>query len=182
MRVCGIPECGAKHHAHGRCKHHYDQIRKIVEADYEYMLGARIENNSKLMPSGCVEWQGAYYNSGYGCIKVRGQTKLVHRVVWERAHGPIPEDMCICHHCDNRRCIGLDCMFKGTAKDNSEDMVRKGRQASGIKNGRAKFTWHGIARVKRLLAEEKSERKIALDFGVHHSTINDIARGKSWVS
>jgi hypothetical protein len=35
------------------------------------------------------------------------QMRLVHRVAWEAAHGPIPADMTVDHLCHNRKCLRL---------------------------------------------------------------------------
>ena len=59
---------------------------------------------------------------GRGGIKYRG-----HRLVWEEINGSIPEGILVCHSCDNRRCINPDHLFLGMAKDNTQDMMKKGR-------------------------------------------------------
>jgi hypothetical protein len=43
--------------------------------------------------------------------------------------------MVICHHCDNPRCVRLAHLFLGTPADNVHDMHRKGRGATGDRNG-----------------------------------------------
>jgi hypothetical protein len=53
---------------------------------------------------------------------------IEYRAVWERANGPIPEGMFVCHRCDNPRCVNVDHLFLGTAFDNNHDMIAKGRQ------------------------------------------------------
>lgn len=37
----------------------------------------------------------------------------------------------MCHTCDDPRCVNPDHLFEGTAKDNSQDMMRKGRGGQG---------------------------------------------------
>jgi hypothetical protein len=55
------------------------------------------------------------------------QPRLAHRMSWEMHFGPIPEGMLVLHHCDVRRCVRPDHLFLGTARDNTRDMIAKGR-------------------------------------------------------
>jgi hypothetical protein len=45
-------------------------------------------------------------------------------------YGSIPNGLCVLHHCDNPPCVRPDHLFLGTAKDNSDDKIRKGRYRS----------------------------------------------------
>lgn len=65
-------------------------------------------------------------NNGYSRVPGDGKT-LAHRNAWEKAFGPIPEGMLVCHHCDVRNCIEPTHLFLGTYKDNLEDASKKGR-------------------------------------------------------
>jgi hypothetical protein len=79
----------------------------------------------------CWTWTGAINkHTGYGTIGLgrrSGKTRGAHRVSWELAHGPIPEGLYVCHRCDNKRCVRPDHLFLGTAEDNAQDALRKGR-------------------------------------------------------
>lgn len=81
---------------------------------------------------GCWEWQGAVDSGGYGRVSVDGKQYRTHRLAWELFHGPIPEHdsyhgACICHRCDNRRCVRPDHLFIATQDVNMRDKARKGR-------------------------------------------------------
>lgn len=85
--------------------------------------------NRKVDASGaCWVWTGAHGRNGYGQAVVQGHTYKAHRVAWTIAHGPIPEGLCVCHACDNRRCVRPDHLWLGTHQENQEDKIRKGRQ------------------------------------------------------
>lgn len=74
----------------------------------------------------CLVWTGAGAPS-YGKIKMDGKVLLVHRIVYEEAHGPLPEGIFALHSCDNPPCCELEHLFPGTAGDNSRDAAAKGR-------------------------------------------------------
>lgn len=87
----------------------------------------RFHSRYSVDESGCWIWQGATTNAGYGKIAVHGTLILSHRFSWELHHGPIPEGLYVCHHCDNPQCVNPDHLFVGTAQDNVNDMMAKGR-------------------------------------------------------
>jgi hypothetical protein len=100
-------------------------------------LAERIERLTTPEPNtGCLLWLGALIGSGYPGIKVGRKMRRGNRVVWEAAHGPIPDGKIVMHTCDNRSCLEETHFRIGTPAENSADMVRKGRQASGDRSGR----------------------------------------------
>jgi hypothetical protein len=50
-----------------------------------------------------------------------------HRLAWEKANGPIPAGMYVCHTCDVPACVNVEHLFLGTQSDNMKDMAAKGR-------------------------------------------------------
>ncbi len=79
----------------------------------------------------CWEWQGYRTANGYGRFGVNHAPDYAHRVMWGMAHGPVPNDVQVLHHCDNRACVRPSHLFLGTAQDNVSDMVAKGRNYKG---------------------------------------------------
>lgn len=115
-------------------------------------LAGRIAERIAYEPnSGCHLWTGATTSTGYGKINIgpRGKMKeiRVHRYIWERDQGPIPDGLCVLHQCDTPACCNVDHLFLGTRTDNARDKVRKGRQARGPLHGIA--TREGIERARR---------------------------------
>jgi len=90
-------------------------------------LVAKTFINSK---TGCWEWQASRNNIGYGFIRDGKKMRTAHRVSYEEFKGPIPHDMCVCHTCDNYRCVNPDHLWLGTRRDNMLDMYKKGRNGA----------------------------------------------------
>ena len=80
----------------------------------------------------CWEWQGSMTSTGYGDFRANGVRMRAHRMSWTLYYGAKPKKF-ICHTCDNPKCVKPDHLFEGTAKDNSQDMVKKGRHSSTVK-------------------------------------------------
>lgn len=80
----------------------------------------------------CWLWSGAEHDFGYGRLNKPGRGNgyiHAHRFAWTLAYGSIPNDMCVCHRCDNPRCVRPSHLFLGTLSDNTLDMIAKGRHA-----------------------------------------------------
>lgn len=75
----------------------------------------------------CWIWQGGKNNIGYGMIRHDDKMRTTHRVSYEVHKGNIPKGMCVLHSCDNPLCCNPNHLRLGTHKDNTQDMIRKGR-------------------------------------------------------
>jgi hypothetical protein len=125
----------------------------------------------------CWEWKGTINRRGYGRMRHKGVNTHAHRVSYKLYRGEIPRDMLVCHKCDNPSCVNPEHLFIGSHKDNMEDRQTKQRQAKGEKIGLSKLT---NEQVRKIRVDNRSTRKIARDYGVHHSQIARIKTHEAW--
>jgi hypothetical protein len=136
------------------------------------------------MKTSCKIYPGAKDKDGYGWQRKNGERKA-HRAAWVEANGPIPEGMWILHSCDNPSCIEPTHLFLGTAKDNSDDMRKKGRQhypgfsSPGELNPNHKLTEEDVKHIRSVYKWGLGP-VLAKEYGVHRFTINRIVRGEKW--
>lgn len=132
-------------------------------------------------PSRCWEWQGRRDASGYGHFSDDGLKWRAHRAAWVLTYGPIPEGLCVCHHCDNPACCNPDHLFLGTHTDNIADAAHKGRMNRGERNPNSKLTEEDVLDIHLMEATGKWSRKgLAEKYGVSQGTISKILSGELW--
>lgn len=135
----------------------------------------------------CWVWTASCSRSGCGQIgrwKECDTPVLSNRASWIIHFGPIPDGIFVCHHCDNRVCVRPSHLFLGTPKENTEDMMKKGRQVigkrySGIQNCNGKVSFSDVACVRELYKKGHSQKWIADRFGMAQTNVSSIVRLKT---
>lgn len=128
-------------------------------------------------PEACWPFLGAGKGNGYGNVTVEGSNTTAHRHSYELFCGPVPEEMDVCHTCDNRWCVNPDHLFIGTRQDNVEDCRMKGRASGG---NRKHLTEAQVQEIWRRLNGGQSARKISNDLDINYHTISAIRAGRSY--
>lgn len=132
---------------------------------------------------GCWKWTGAKRYAGYGFLIQLDRTNIsAHRLSWIIHNGQIPNEMYVCHHCDNTECTRPDHLFLGTAKDNTNDMFSKNRdwKHKGIKHPMHILTEDQVSFIKSYPVYYGSGTELAKIFNTTHKNIWKIRRGISW--
>jgi DNA-binding transcriptional regulator YiaG len=143
--------------------------------------------NNYTINGDCWEWKSHIRPNGYGRVWFEGRMQYAHRVVYELVIGKIPKGegyhgTCVCHKCDNRKCVNPAHLFLGSNADNVRDKKEKGRapRMQGEANGFAKLTADQVREIRRLSEEGLTQRAIANRFGISQKQVSRIVRGKRW--
>ena len=131
----------------------------------------------------CWEWPYNKNAKRYPKVHINGKDQeLVHRMSWCLFFGKIPKAKCVCHRCDNPRCVNPKHLFLGTHAENMADMARKGRANGrsfpvGEKHFNHKLTERDVAFIR---SSELTHREIGIIFNMDHSVIGDVIRRVTW--
>ena len=130
--------------------------------------------------NGCINWLASKTKTGYGIVTIDGDgtRTCAHRVAWVLKNGDLAPGELVLHKCDNRSCVNADHLFVGSAKENTADMVTKGRHF-----WRNKLPWQKLnatdgERIRDLRRMGHTQQEIADWLGVSRPLISMIEHGK----
>lgn len=87
--------------------------------------------NCTRQSGGCILWPFKVNDWGYGTSHYYRDGKRggisAHRLAWIIANGEIPEDLQVRHKCDVPRCVNVKHLELGTAQDNANDKLLRGK-------------------------------------------------------
>ena len=122
----------------------------------------------------CWLWQGARGDHGYGVFPLGPKCGSAHRASYRLfVSDEIGPGLQVCHRCDVRLCVNPSHLFLGTAQENTDDAIAKGRP----RGRQAKLF---ASEIRRMMVAGMSQRSIANCYGVSHTAIQKaLARGES---
>ena len=136
----------------------------------------------------CWEWTGSLGRGGYGKFGLNDKIVYSHRYSYV-LHHPLTIDLwehreiCVCHRCDNRKCVNPSHLFLGSVGDNNRDCDVKGRrnQFKGEQLPQSKLTDDDVREIRTRYANGGlSQEKLAEEYGVSQVAIGLIIRRLNW--
>lgn len=134
----------------------------------------------------CWLWTKDTYDYGYGKLSIgKGKQVRVHRYMYEKYKGEIPNGMNVLHTCDNPRCCNPDHLFLGTQKDNMVDAKAKDRIGYKIYYGddhpNAKITLEIADKIRELYKSGKYyQQEIGKMYGISQAVVSKIILNIAW--
>lgn len=190
-RLCSIDGCDRKHQGHGYCNVHYQRWLKYGDAEHPGVMDRRSWEERfearVLKTESCWLWTGPVHSFGYGVVASKdcGHKSIgAHRASYLHFIGDIPDGMCVCHVCDNPRCVRPEHLFLGTNKANIADMVAKRRNTRGESHPKAKLTERQVREIRSSYTPKLvggwTIPALAEKYGLSTSTVGGILRRKIW--
>lgn len=120
-----------------KCRHCGKNFISVANRVVFCSLLCRVESQTnKVAPRKCWPWLGAKDRDGYGRLRWNYKMIGAHIAMWSCCHsGPMPDHICVLHHCDNPSCVNPGHLFLGTVADNNADRDSKGRTGWNPKAG-----------------------------------------------
>lgn len=154
----------------------------------------------------CWNWTGFCSKDGYGKINIsekaldnsknlitirpfnktliRSVTASRYSYILFRGHIPkvsnIKDRLCVCHTCDNPKCVNPEHLFLGTYKDNSNDKLLKNRQIKGEYSPKTKLKNADILKIRELSKQGVFAKIIAKQFNISVGGVYHITHGRTW--
>ena len=129
---------------------------------------------------GCWNWTGKKDRMGYGRCSFEGKKQFTHRISHKVFKGPVPDDLCVLHSCDNPACINPDHLRVGTQEDNAGDMLSRNRASVGERHTASKLNNESVMKIVKLRNDGMTIADIARNFDVASTTVSSVLRGHTW--
>lgn len=127
----------------------------------------------------CWLWTASCFSTGYGSFRASGKKVGAHRFAYRLATGKnIRPSELVRHRCDNPRCVNPKHLELGSSRDNTDDMLERGRSCRGSKQGSSVLSDEQVRLIKKI--QGLTLREIAKIFGVSFQHVHWIRTGKSW--
>ena len=187
---CSYDGCEGKVVGLGYCQKHYKRVKKYGSPNPQKYSQESLETRfwrfvDRKSESECWEWQGQVLANGYGRISLGAKSlgaEGAHRVSWKLFNKTdIPDGMFVMHKCDNPSCVNPHHLSIGTPKENTQDMIAKGRKRvvspKGEGNGKSLLNEE---KVRLIRSSTLSHAAIGRELGVSPNCVRGVRIGRTW--
>lgn len=142
----------------------------------------KVDKSPGLGPYGdCWEWVAASKSGEYGSFRYYDKCIFAHRYAYQEHNNEIlVKGDCVCHTCDNPKCVRPSHLFKADHLTNMADRANKGRQPKGEDHRDHKLTEVLIRQAYKDRLNGVPLSHLAKDLNVAYSTLYDALSGRNW--
>jgi hypothetical protein len=143
----------------------------------------------------CQRWTGTIDKDGYGRFHLDGNRMGASRASLILSTGEVAPTLWVNHRCDRRWCVEPTHLYYGTAAQNSAEMVARGRQANGDRQGlrrtperaprgtrnfNAKLNDALVREIRAAHAAGTRTGVLAARYGINRTGVQKVVRRESW--
>lgn len=137
----------------------------------------------------CWPWKACVDQNGYGCMWnciLKKRSRVTRVILFLYKNVPFESKLIACHKCDNPICVNPSHIFVGTMKDNSQDMVKKGRynpanKPKGSKHFASKLSEADVLKIRNMYRTgEHTYGSIAQLYNIDKTVIGKIIKKTAW--
>ena len=174
----------------GLCFKHYVRFKTYGTVERKKCARGSLEERfwtfvDKKSYDECWQWTGYIQKNGYGRISLGSKSQGYdgsHRVSWKLFNKTdVPDGMFVMHKCDNPSCVNPHHLSIGTPKENTQDMIAKGRKRvvspKGEGNGKSLLNEE---KVRLIRSSTLSHAGIARELGVSPNCVRGVRIGRTW--
>lgn len=174
----------------GLCQKHYQRLRKYGNSDPKKKSHEPLDVRfwffvDKKEVDNCWLWTGNIQTNGYGRFSIGSKedgSEGAHRVSWKLANKKdIPKGWHVMHKCDNPSCVNPNHLTIGTPKENTHDMIQKGRKKIvaplGNDNGKALLNADKVLLIR---SSNLSHAELARQLKVSPNCVRGVRTGRTW--
>lgn len=85
--------------------------------------------------TGCLIWPEYRDRFEYGTVGYKGRKRIVHHLLWEAEHGPVPDGMELDHTCEYNSCANLNHLEPVTPSVNCQRRHTQNGYTKGTQQG-----------------------------------------------
>lgn len=186
--TCTIDGCDRPTKARGWCSLHYKRWTRhgdplgVVQPKGPLWERMDFWSDRSAGWTACWLWLGVPTKAGYGVVHIDRWPVAAHRAAYQMAYGEIADGLLVLHSCDRPLCVNPAHLRVGTAQDNADDMLRRGRQRwlYGSANPASRLTEDDVRSIRAAAAAGTPRTEIAARHSVRPETIGKVVRRERW--
>ena len=140
--------------------------------------------NRTVQDGDCLLWTGPSNGAGYPLIRIQRSNHTVRTILVVLYKRTKNKNQVVTTTCGNKGCIHPDhikvvsqkSIFKPSEKQ-YQSPIRNAKISAHARANRAKLN---IDQAREIRMSEKTQRELALEYGVNKATISNIKSGKTW--
>jgi len=125
----------------------------------------------------CISHTKSKHRGNYPVLRRHNRHMRMSRYIFELCNGYIDDKKYVMHSCDNPECINPKHLKLGTAWENTQDMIQKGRKPVGEEVPAAKLSEDEVIKI---FNDSRGCTTIAKEYGISKKTVLNIRHGKTW--